>query len=122
MMSGAHIVEMCSAVMVYGYEWLGKQVSLLEKWMDEKGYGSVSDFLGVASDAALPYSEMPSEKAHVNQEACTNCGRCLNACFYQAMQPGANSTWVKEDNCVGCGGCFSVCPEKGAIEIHRARK
>ena len=117
-MCGAHIIEMCSAVMVYGYDWLGKQVRGLEKWLDEKGYDNLGQILGVASDAALPYSEMPPERAKVNPEACTNCGRCLKACFYQAMQPGDKATWVKEENCIGCGGCYSVCPAEGAIEIH----
>ncbi len=117
MMSGAHIVEMCSAVMVHGYEWLGRQVRGLDKWLDEKGYSSVTEILGLASDRALQYSEMPPEKARVDPELCTNCGRCLKACFYQAMQPGENSTWVRQENCIGCGGCFSVCPVPGAIEI-----
>ena len=85
--------------------------------MDEKGYGSVDEFLGIATDASLAYSEMPPEKAHVNAERCTNCGRCLKACFYQAMQPGDEATWVDMNNCIGCGGCYSVCPAKGAIEI-----
>lgn len=116
-MCGAHIIEMCSAVMVYGYDWLGKQVKGLEKWMDEKGHDSITDFLGCASDSALPYSEMPPEKAVVDEEKCINCGRCLKACFYQAMQPGENATWVNAQNCIGCGGCFSVCPAEGAIEI-----
>ena len=116
-MSGAHIVEMCSAVMVYGYKWLGKQVRGLEKFMNEKGYENLEQMRGIASDAAMAYADMPPERAKVDPETCTNCGRCLNACFYQAMQPGAEATWVKEENCIGCGGCYSVCPVPGAIEI-----
>ena len=116
-MSGAHIVEMCSAVMVYGYEWLGKQVRGLETFMNEKGYENLEQMRGVASDAAMPYADMPPERAKVNLEVCTNCGRCLKACFYQAMQPGDEATWVKEENCIGCGGCYSVCPVPGAIDI-----
>jgi dihydroorotate dehydrogenase/NAD-dependent dihydropyrimidine dehydrogenase PreA subunit len=116
-MCGAHIVEMCSAVMVYGYEWLGKQVKGLDQFMEEKGYNALDDFLGIASDAALPYADMPHERARVNTELCTNCGRCLKACFYQAMQPGDEATRVKEENCIGCGGCYSVCPVQGAVEI-----
>ena len=121
-MSGAQLVEMCSAVMVYGYQWLGKQVRGLERWMEEKGYGSIQDFLGVASDAALPYSQMPPERARVDPELCTGCGRCLRACFYQAMRPGEGVTWVDEENCVGCGGCYSVCPVEGAIELEVVRR
>lgn len=116
-MCGAHIVEMCSAVMVYGYEWLGKQVRGLEKFMIEKGYLTVDQMRGIASDAALPYSDMPHEKASVNTNLCNNCKRCLKACFYQAMQEGDEHVWVNEENCIGCGGCYSVCPIPGAIEI-----
>ena len=116
-MSGAHIVEICSAVMVHGYEWLGRQVKGLEKFMIKKGYSSLDRMRGIASDSAIPYAEMPTERARVNPEICTNCGRCLRVCFHQAMQPGEKAVRVREENCVGCGGCYSVCPAPGAIEI-----
>lgn len=116
-MSGAHIVEMCSAVMCYGYDWLGRQVRGLEKFMDEKGYPTIDAMLGIASDSALQYCDMPAEKARVVVENCTNCKRCLKACFADAMQDADDHTWVKTENCVGCGGCYSVCPAPGAIEI-----
>ena len=116
-MSGAHIVEMCSAMMVYGYEWLGKQVRGLHKFMNEKGYENVDQMRGIASDTAMAYADMPREKARVNPEICNNCKRCLNACFYQAMQEDSENTRVREENCIGCGGCYSVCPVPGAIEI-----
>jgi len=119
-MSGAHIIEMCSAVMVYGYEWLGKQVRGLETFMNEKGYDSVDQMLGIASEAAMAYADMPPEKACVNKELCNYCQRCLKACFYKAMQDGQDHTWIKEENCIGCGGCYSVCPVPGAIEIRVA--
>lgn len=116
-MSGAHIVEMCSAVMVYGYDWLGKQVQGLEKFMDKKGYESIGEMWGIAADAAMTYAEMPSEFARVNPEYCNYCKRCLRSCFSEAMQDGGEKVWVQEDNCVGCGGCLSVCPVPGAIDI-----
>lgn len=117
-MSGADIVEMCSAVMVYGYEWLGKQVKGLEEWMDGKGHQNLAQMKGIAAEAALPYADMPPEKARVIEDACTGCKRCLDACFYNAMQDGGEKTYVREENCIGCGGCLSVCPKAGAIEIN----
>ena len=85
--------------------------------MDEKGYASVDEMRGIATDASMAYADMPREKAKVNPEVCNHCKRCLSACFYQAMQDGENATWVKEENCIGCGGCYSVCPVSGAVEI-----
>lgn len=116
-MSGAHIVEMCSAVMVYGYDWLSKQVRGLEKFMDEKGYERVVEMWGIAADASLAYADMPSEYARVNPDYCNYCQRCLRSCFYNAMQDGGDKVWVREDNCIGCGGCLSVCPVPGAIDL-----
>ena len=116
-MSGAHIVQMCSAVMAYGYDWLGRQVKGLEKFMDDKGYQSIDQMLGIASDAAMPYSDMPFEKARVNPELCTNCGRCLKVCFSDGMQAGDEATYVLAEKCVGCGGCLAVCPVQGAVVI-----
>jgi dihydroorotate dehydrogenase (fumarate)/dihydropyrimidine dehydrogenase (NAD+) subunit PreA len=116
-MCGAHIVEMCSAVMVYGYEWLGRQVRGLEKFMADKGYETVDQMRGIASDAALAYADMPHEKAKVNPDLCNNCKRCLRVCFYEAMQEGDEHPSVQEDHCIGCGGCYSVCPVPGAIDI-----
>ena len=117
LMSGAHIIEMCSAVMCFGYEWLGRQVRGLEKFMDEKGYKTIDEMIGIASDASIPYSEMPPERAAVDPEVCSDCSRCLLACFQDAMQQGEGHTWVDTKSCIGCGGCISVCPTPGAIEI-----
>lgn len=116
-MSGAHIVEMCSAVMVYGYKWLGKQVRQLEKFMDEKGYETVAEMWGIAADTAMAYADMPREFSRVNLQYCTYCRRCLSACFYNGMQDDGEKVWVQEDNCVGCGGCLSVCPTPESIDI-----
>lgn len=116
-MSGAHIVELCSAVMVYGYDWLGKQVRGLEAFMEEKGYATIEEMRGIAADAAMTYAEMPSELARINYEICGYCRRCLKACFYDAMQDDGEKVWVREENCIGCGGCYSVCPTPGSIDI-----
>ncbi|SDP32409.1 4Fe-4S dicluster-binding protein [Desulforhopalus singaporensis] len=119
-MSGAHIVQMCSAVMCYGYEWLEKQVRGLEEFMDRKGYETIDQMLGIATDSCMEYADMPHEKATVDSELCKNCGMCLKACFSEAMQQGDETVYVREENCVGCGGCYSVCPVKKTITMVRA--
>jgi len=118
-MSGAHIVQMCSAVMCYGYDWLTKQVTGLENFMDEKGYETIDQMLGLATDACLEYAQMPHEKAAVDADLCKNCGMCLKACFSNAMQQDQKNVFVERENCVGCGGCYSVCPVRGTIKMEK---
>jgi len=85
--------------------------------MDEKGYQTIDQMLGIATDACMEYSQMPHEKASVDPELCINCGMCLKVCFSDAMQPDEDNVFVKKENCVGCGGCYSVCPVKGTIDM-----
>jgi MinD superfamily P-loop ATPase len=110
---------MCSAVMCYGYDWLTKQVEGLETFMDDKGYATIDQMLGIATDACMEYSQMPHEKAVVDKGKCINCGMCLKVCFSDAMQQGDDTVFVNEENCVGCGGCLSVCPAEGTIEMRQ---
>lgn len=66
-------------------------------------------------------------QAHIDKTKCINCGKCANACQYQAIinrkRPCENSCAVKaiemsedhitkinEDKCINCGSCISQCP------------
>jgi uncharacterized Fe-S center protein len=74
--------------------------------MDEKGYQTIDEMLGIASNAAMAYCDMPAENARVIEENCINCKMCLKTCFSDAMQDGEKHTWVNTENCVCCGGCY----------------
>lgn len=52
----------------------------------------------------------------IDPEKCTFCGKCKNACAYNAivMLPPAKFIEVNESLCHGCGACTYVCKE-GAI-------
>ncbi|MHA2297887.1 MAG: hydrogenase iron-sulfur subunit [Candidatus Hodarchaeales archaeon] len=52
--------------------------------------------------------------AEVDEEKCTQCGVCIAACPYGAMQAMVTNPSIKpqvnEATCMGCGQCVSTCP------------
>jgi heterodisulfide reductase subunit A len=58
--------------------------------------------------------------AKIDEEKCTWCGKCLDACPYSALTKesfnGKMVARVNESICKGCGMCLPVCP-KDAIDL-----
>jgi ferredoxin len=53
----------------------------------------------------------------VNEELCTACGDCVDACQFSAMSVGTTAQ-VNSIKCVGCGVCVIACSEE-ALELIR---
>ncbi|MCB2139912.1 MAG: tRNA-dihydrouridine synthase, partial [Rhodobacteraceae bacterium] len=116
-MAGATIVQVGSILMVKGIKWLPKIIEGVEAFMDEKGYASVDEMVGLASRRSVKdYSEQFSRNrvhAVVNPDTCKNptCNICIQVCFYEALsQNPEGSIDVHTDNCIGCELCLDVCP------------
>ncbi|MCX6371713.1 MAG: FAD-dependent oxidoreductase [Actinobacteria bacterium] len=60
------------------------------------------------------YAELDPMVAIVDTDACTWCGKCLEACPYDAIEQveldGKQVAQVIRTACKGCGGCVPVCP------------
>jgi MinD superfamily P-loop ATPase len=52
-------------------------------------------------------------EAIINQDLCTQCGRCIEVCRFGAVK---DSFEIDPIDCEGCGVCVDLCPEK-AIEF-----
>jgi MinD superfamily P-loop ATPase len=48
----------------------------------------------------------------VDEEKCTHCGLCSEACVYNAIAVAGRAVLVFRELCHGCGTCSYVCPEK----------
>ncbi|RJQ76084.1 MAG: FAD-dependent oxidoreductase [Desulfobacteraceae bacterium] len=75
----------------------------------------------VLAAAAMPRGPRQSRgfSVVVNEDLCRGCGRCMNACVYQAVSlkkgpDGAVTAVVDDALCKGCGNCISVCPSNAA--------
>lgn len=55
-------------------------------------------------------------KAVINPSLCTNCGKCIDICKFDAIIPGKDVPKVKEVYCEGCNACSLVC-KSDAISI-----
>jgi len=54
--------------------------------------------------------------AYVDEELCSACGLCVEACPYEAreMHPWKNLATVNVALCQGCGACVVACPNKAS--------
>ncbi len=88
--------------------------------MQEQGYNSVDDFIGMAQNNIVLPSEMKWRRAFVkvNEVKCTGCGKCLEIfCVANYMKGG--KARIKSKFCGGCGFCLVICPESARTILGR---
>jgi dihydroorotate dehydrogenase (fumarate) len=118
-MAGATAVGVHTAPLLRGLGWLGKTEQRLQHWLELRGHTRLADLRGAALgslqaagvEEAAP-SERPAPLAFVfDQEACTECGRCVTVCAYQARELAADGSMLLDTvECRSCGVCVTVCP------------
>ncbi len=123
---GAGTVQVCTAVMTYGFKIVQEMIDGLNNWMDEKGHADLDAIVGRATPNVTDWQYLNLNyiaKAHIDQDSCIKCGRCHIACedtSHQAitsMVDGVRHFEVMEDECVGCNLCVNVCPVEGCITM-----
>ncbi len=125
---GAGNVQVCTAVMTYGFKIIREMVEGLEAWMDEKGYRSIDDFVGLAAANVSDWQYFNLNyvtKARIDQDLCIQCGRCHIVCedtSHQAITHTVNGERrfeVIDEECVGCNLCVCVCPVEDCITMEK---
>lgn len=123
---GCSNVQVCTAVMQYGYRIIDDLVLGLQSYMAERGIEHLSDLVG----EELPNFDTPTNLDRdtivyptFDREQCIGCGRCYTSCQdggHQAITFDADLRQPHLDGkrCVGCHLCRLVCPT-GAIGVAR---
>ena len=126
MVLGAGNVQVCTAVMTYGFRIVEEMIAGLSDWMDARGYGSTADFVGRAVPNVRDWQHLNLNyvtKARIDQDACIKCGRCYAACedtSHQAILMKEGRVFEVDDaECVACNLCVNVCPVEGCITMER---
>jgi dihydropyrimidine dehydrogenase (NAD+) subunit PreA len=86
---GAGCVQVCTAVMHYGFRLVEQLASGLEGWMLEKGFAKVSDVVGRSLPRLKAWGELDlnyKTVAEIDQKKCVHCGLCYVACEDGAHQ------------------------------------
>ena len=119
---GCNNVQVCTAVMQYGYRIIDDLVEGMRYYMAERGVSKLADLVG----EELPNFVLPSELDRstmvypmIDREQCIGCGRCYTSCMdggHQAIDFDTESRLpsINGHECVGCHLCQLVCPT-GAI-------
>ncbi len=127
MLLGASNVQVCTAVMKYGFRIIEDLTSGMSNWMDEKGFDNLDNFIGLSVNKLTEWEKLDLNFhiiADIDQSKCIHCGLCHITCedaSHQAIdllrgQP-YNTYTVKNDDCVGCNLCQIVCPVDGCITM-----
>ena len=123
---GAGNVQVCTAAMVYGFRIVEDMIEGLKTWMDDKGYGRLDEFVGLAVPNVTDWQYLNLNyvvKAKIDQDLCIKCGRCHIVCedtSHQAItesKNGARHFEVIDEECVGCNLCVEVCPIEDCISM-----
>ncbi len=113
-MVGADAVQICTAVMILGYEIIPRMKERLEQWMGSKHFARIRKFRGRSLGKIIALEDLPRNKVYrigVNGEKCTSCGVCVRACPYDAISLDQGKKAIVDDRkCDNCGLCVSICP------------
>ena len=128
---GATSVQLCTAVMHYGFRIIEELNAGLSDWMEQKGFAKLDDFIGKAAPSVVDWKKLDLHHktvAKIDPEKCIGCDLCYVACNDTAHQcivlPKKNGSTRKarvpvviEEDCVGCNLCSLVCPVDGCITM-----
>ncbi|MFH0908508.1 MAG: NAD-dependent dihydropyrimidine dehydrogenase subunit PreA [bacterium] len=134
---GAGSVQVCTAIMHFGFRIVEDMIDGMNLFMDEKGYRTMAEWTGKAVQSVEKWENLDLNYkcvADINYEKCIGCNLCYIACedgAHQAIElvspddkglgpgrmPGKPVPQVNVEHCVGCNLCAIVCPVDHCISM-----
>ena len=124
---GCTSVQVCTAVMHYGFRIVEDMISGLSAYLDSKNMDSVEKLIGKSVPQYKDWAELDMNYksiAHIDSDKCIGCQLCYIACedgAHQAIALPEKNTGrtpiIIEEHCVGCNLCSLVCPVNDCITM-----
>jgi len=134
---GASSVQVCTAVMHYGFRIVEDMTEGLNDYLDAKGFSGLGELQGRALQRVKDWENLDlnyQRVAHIDYEKCIGCNLCYISCedgAHQAIRlvppdgqslgpgrvPGKPIPEIVPELCVGCNLCSLVCPVDGCITM-----
>ena len=126
---GCGNVQVCTAVMQYGYRIIDDLTLGLQRYMAKRGVSELQQLVGEQLPKFLNPDHLDRETIvypKIDREQCIGCGRCYVSCMDGGHQAIAFDTETRQPRivgtkCVGCHLCRLVCPT-GAIGVTKRIK
>jgi dihydropyrimidine dehydrogenase (NAD+) subunit PreA len=86
---GCSSLQVCTAVMHYGYRVVEDMLDGLSNWMDEKGFATLEDFRGRSLPRITEWKHLDLNYkivARIHADLCIGCDLCYIACWDGAHQ------------------------------------
>ncbi len=128
---GCSNVQVCTAVMQYGYRIIDDLTLGLQRYMVKQGFSELSQLVGERLPKFLKPDDLDRDSIvypKIDREKCVGCGRCQVSCMDGGHQAIAFDAETRQPRiigtkCVGCHLCRLVCPTGAIIPTKRiARK
>ena len=126
---GCRNVQVCTAVMQYGYRIIDDLILGLQNYMAERGLSSLESLVGEEIPNFVSPTDLDRDTIvypNIDRDRCIGCGRCYTSCMdggHQAITFDTESRQprIVGTKCVGCHLCSLVCPT-GAIGVTKRIK
>ena len=86
---GCQSIQVCTAVMHYGYRIVEDMIDGLSRWMDQKGFGTLDGLRGQSLGRVVDWKHLDLNYkivARIHPEKCIGCSLCYIACWDGAHQ------------------------------------
>lgn len=113
---GASSIQICTEVMISGFDIVKEMILKTEEYLEKKGFTSVKEVIGKALPKLTSHEKLTKDSpiiADVDTEICTGCNLCVKACRdggYDSITMEDRVAVVDEVTCDGCSLCIHVCP------------
>ncbi len=134
---GASSLQVCTAIMHYGFRIVEEMKEGLSDYLDSKGMATVGELVGKAAPTVNSWENLDlhyKRIAAIDYDKCIGCNLCYIACedgAHQAIDlvaPGDRGNGpgriegkpipeIVEEECVGCNLCSLVCPVDDCITM-----